>query len=153
MAEQADIHELYEEAVQNVETEIEFLTETFQNLRGRPAVSFREDFCGTASASCEWVRTGALHHAVGVDIDPEVLEWGRINRVDRLPEADRTRVKLLNEDVMTAETEPVDILGAFNFSYWIFRTRDQMREYFSRVYASLGSDGLIFIDAYGGPEA
>ena len=30
MAEQADIHELYEEAVQNVETEIEFLTETFQ---------------------------------------------------------------------------------------------------------------------------
>ena len=51
MAEQADIHELYEEAVQNVETEIEFLTETFQNLRGRPAVRFREDVCGTAGAS------------------------------------------------------------------------------------------------------
>ena len=117
MAEQADVHELYEEAVQNVETEIEFLSETFQSLRGRSAVSFREDFCGTANASCEWVRTGRLHHAVGVDIDPEVLEWGRVNRVDHLPEADRARVKLLGEDVMTAETEPVDILGAFNFSY------------------------------------
>lgn len=153
MAEKADVHELYEEAVQNVETEIEFISETFQSLRGRSAVSFREDFCGTASASCEWVRTGGLHHSVGVDIDPEVLEWGRANRVERLPEADQARVKLLSEDVMTVETEPVDILGAFNFSYWIFKTRDEMRAYFSQVHASLVSDGMFFLDAYGGPEA
>lgn len=153
MAERADVHELYEEAVQNVETEIEFLLETFQHLKGRAPISFREDFCGTASASCEWVRTGALHHAVGVDIDSGVLEWGRVNRLGRLPEVDRPRVRLVNEDVMTVETEPVDILGAFNFSYWIFKTRDQLREYFSRVHASLVADGVFFLDAYGGPEA
>ena len=153
MAEQADVHELYEEAVQNVETEIEFLTETFNSLRGRAPVSFREDFCGTASAACEWVRADALHHAVGVDIDRDVLEWGRANRVGRLPEADRPRIKLLNEDVMSVETEPVDIVAAFNFSYWLFQTRDQLRAYFSRVHASLVSDGVFFLDAYGGPEA
>ncbi len=96
LAEQADLHELYEEAVQCVENEIEFLQDTFRALRGRDAVSFREDFCGTASASCEWVRTGAANHAVGVDIDVEVLDWGRKNRIARLPEADRPRVKLLN---------------------------------------------------------
>ena len=153
MAEQADLHELYEEAVQNVEGEIEFLQDTFRDLKGRDAVSFREDFCGTASASCEWVRSGAGHHAIGVDIDRKVLEWGRKNRIGRLPEVDRPRVKLLNEDVMRVETGPVDIIAALNFSYWIFKTRDAMRDYFSRVRDSLHEDGVLFLDAYGGSEA
>ena len=153
MAEQADVYELYEEAVQNVETEIEFLSETFESLRGRRAISFREDFCGTASAACEWVRAGKLRHAVGVDIDPGVLDWGRRHRVGRLPEADRPRVRLLNEDVLSVQTERVDIVAAFNFSYWLFMTRDTMREYFSRVHSALVADGLFFLDAYGGSEA
>jgi len=34
MAEQADIHELYEESVQNVEHEIEFLSKTFKEVTG-----------------------------------------------------------------------------------------------------------------------
>jgi cyclopropane fatty-acyl-phospholipid synthase-like methyltransferase len=153
MAEQADLHELYEEAVQNVETEIEFVQETFLALRGRAAVSFREDFCGTASASCEWVRVGEGRHAVGVDIDAEVLDWGRKNRIGRLAESDRPRVKLLHEDVMTVDTGLVDIVGAFNFSYWIFKTRAEMIAYFSRVRESLNDDGVFFLDAYGGSEA
>ncbi|MGI9258070.1 MAG: methyltransferase domain-containing protein [Gammaproteobacteria bacterium] len=153
MAEQADIHELYEEAVQNVENEIEFLRDTFVKLRGRDPVSFREDFCGTASASCEWIRTGAEGHAIGVDIDPEVLDWGRRNRVGRLPEADRPRVKLINEDVTTVDAGAVDIVGAFNFSYWIFRTREKMRSYFEGVREALNEDGVLFLDAYGGAES
>ncbi len=153
MAEQADLHELYEEAVQNVETEIEFLHDTFRDLKGRDAVSFREDFCGTASTSCEWVRTGSGRHAIGVDIDQDVLDWGRKNRIGRLPEVDRPRVKLLNEDVMRVDTGLVDIVGAFNFSYWIFKTRAEMRDYFSRVRESLHEDGVFFLDAYGGSEA
>ena len=52
MADKADIHELYEKSVQNVEHEVEFLQATFQQIRGRKAYVFREDFCGTASASC-----------------------------------------------------------------------------------------------------
>ncbi len=153
MAEQADVHELYEEAVQNVETEVEFVAETFQGLRGRPAVTFREDFCGTASASCEWVRTDPKHKAVGVDIDSNVLEWGKINRVGRLSESEKARIKLFNKDVMEAETGIVDIVAAFNFSYWIFRKRNKLREYLSQAYSTLASDGLLFLDVYGGPEA
>jgi SAM-dependent methyltransferase len=153
LAERADIHELYEESVQAVDVEVEFLQATFRELRGRNPLSFREDFCGTASASCEWARTGPDRHAVGVDIDPTVLDWGRRNRVARLPEKARTRVKLLNDDVRTVITEPVDLVGAFNFSYYCFKTRDEMRNYFVSVRNSLNADGLFFLDAFGGPDA
>lgn len=153
MAEQADIHELYEISVQNVEHEIEFLQDTFRDLRNRTAYVFREDFCGTASASCEWVRQGEDFKAIGVDIDPSVLEWGRRNRVGRLPVADQARVSLIESDVLTVETPPVDALAAFNFSYWILDTRDKMRAYFKRVHGALKDDGLFFVDLFGGSEA
>jgi hypothetical protein len=153
MAERADIHELYEESVQCVESEIEFLQDTFRALRGRDAVSFREDFCGTASAACEWVRSDPTRHAIGVDVDSAVLDWGRKNRVARLPERDRPRVKLLNDDVRRVATDPVDLVGAFNFSYYCFTTRDEMRSYFAHVRDGLNADGVFFLDAFGGPEA
>ncbi|HLF11609.1 MAG TPA: class I SAM-dependent methyltransferase [Gammaproteobacteria bacterium] len=153
MAERADIHELYEKSVQAVDVEMDFLQETFRTLRGRAAVSFREDFCGTASAACEWVRTNSKGHAVGVDLDASVLDWGRRNRVARLPEKARARVKLLNEDVRKVVTEPVDLVCAFNFSYYCFKTREEMRNYFSRVRDALNPDGVFFLDAFGGPDA
>ncbi|MGH8223486.1 MAG: class I SAM-dependent methyltransferase, partial [Woeseiaceae bacterium] len=153
MAEQADIHELYEQAVQNVEHEIEFLQDTFKALRGRTAQLLREDFCGTASAACQWVRQGREFQAIGVDINPAVLEWGRKHRVARLPMEDQTRVQLLESDVLTVDAPPVDVLIAFNFSYFIFDTRDKLREYFRRARAALKDDGVFFIDLFGGPEA
>ncbi|MBN1237808.1 MAG: class I SAM-dependent methyltransferase [Gammaproteobacteria bacterium] len=153
MAQQADIHELYEESVQAVDGEIEFLVDTFKSLRKRDPISFREDFCGTASACCEWVGTDPRRHAVGVDIDEDVLEWGRANRVGRLPEADRARVKLLHDDVMDVTTDKVDVAVAFNFSYFFFKTRDKLRTYFSRVREALNDDGLFFLDCFGGSEA
>ena len=153
MADRADIHELYEESVQNVEDEVKTLQGIFKDLRGRGAYSLREDFCGTASASCAWAKSSPGHTAVGVDIDPAVLDWGRKNRVGRLPEVDRARVRLIRSDVMTADVDPVDLITAFNFSYWIFKTRDQMRAYFSRVREGLKDDGLFFLDIFGGSEA
>jgi SAM-dependent methyltransferase len=153
MAEQADIHELYEESVQNVEHEVEFLQTTFKQLSGRTAYLFREDFCGTASASCQWVRQGDEYQAIGVDIEPSVLEWGRKNRLSKLPVADQTRVSLIESDVMTVETPPADLLVAFNFSYFIFDTREKLRTYFECAYRGLKDDGVFFVDLFGGPEA
>jgi SAM-dependent methyltransferase len=153
MAEQADIHELYEESVQNVENEVEFIQTTFQQLSGRTAYLFREDFCGTASAACEWVKQGPDYQAIGVDIDPSVLEWGRANRVGRLPAEDRARVSLMESDVLEVETPPVDVLAAFNFSYWIFEERATMVRYMRRCYEALKDDGVLFMDMFGGSEA
>ena len=92
MADEADIHELYEQSVQNVEHEVEFMRDTFRTLRGRDAYSLREDFCGTASAACAWASQGEAYVATGVDIDANVLAWGRKNRLGRLPAADQPRV-------------------------------------------------------------
>jgi SAM-dependent methyltransferase len=153
MAEKADIHDLYEQSVQAVDVEAEFLRDTYRALRGRDALSLREDFCGTASLACEWVRQGPRRQAVGVDNDAAVLDWGRRNRVARLPETARARLKLLNDDVRTVSTKPVDIVGAFNFSYYCFKTRDEMRGYFAHVREGLNPDGLFFLDAFGGPDA
>ncbi len=153
MAEEADLHELYEASVQNVENEIEFLQTTFKQLSGRTAYLFREDFCGTASAACQWVRQGPEYQAIGVDIDASVLEWGRVNRVGRLAAEDQARVKLMQSDVQTVETPKVDILAAFNFSYWIFEERAQMLNYMRRCYAALKDDGVLFMDMFGGPES
>ena len=153
MADNADIHELYEESVQNVENEVNFLRNTFIERTGRTAYTFREDFCGTASLACEWVKQGVEFSAVGVDIDASVLEWGRKNRISRLTAEDQARVSLIESDVQTVDTPKVDILCAFNFSYWIFEERAQMLSYMRRCHDSINDDGLLFMDMFGGPES
>jgi hypothetical protein len=153
MAELADKHELYEASVQNVEEEVEFVASRFKEIRDRSALSFREDFCGTASAACQWVRQSEQHTAIGVDIDPEVLSWGEQNRLSRLTDEQRQRLSLIESNVMTVEAPLVDVVGAFNFSYFLFRTRTEMLTYFRTVYDSLKDDGVFFLDAFGGYEA
>jgi len=74
-------------SVQCAETEVDFVEETFRQLRGRRARSRREDFCGTAKVGCEWVRRGRGRTAIGVDRDPVVLAWGRQHNVAALPRA------------------------------------------------------------------
>jgi hypothetical protein len=153
LAEQADRHELYEASVQDVTEETGFVAETFQALRGRAPRGLREDFCGTASAACQWVRGGPERFAIGVDFDPAVLAWGREHRLSRLAPAERPRVQLINDDVLRVRSEPVDVLTAFNFSYWTFRSRERLREYFTRARAALVDDGLMFLDLFGGSES
>ena len=153
MAELADKHELYEASVQNVEEECEFVSKRYQAIRGRPALSFREDFCGTASAACQWVRQSDLHTSIGVDIDPEVLGWSERNRLSQLTDKQRQCLQLIQSDVLTVKNPSVDVVGAFNFSYFLFRTREEMLAYFQTVYRTLNDDGIFFLDAFGGYEA
>jgi SAM-dependent methyltransferase len=153
IAETVGRYELYEAAVQNVEEQCHFMDYMFQIIRGRKPISFREDFCGTASASCEWVRLGPKRFSIGVDIDPEVLQWGRNHRWSKLTKGQQQRVTLIDGDVRQAQKSLVDIVGAFNFSYWIFDTRAELRRYFQTVYSNLKPDGVFFLDAFGGYDA
>ena len=152
MASQADRHVLYEDSVQCVEAEIDFIDETFKTLRNRKAKLLREDFCGTANTSCEWVRRRKRSRAFGVDLDAEVQQWGRKHHLSKLGEA-KKHVTLLNDDVLEVKTEPVDIVLAMNFSYWIFKDRALLGRYFRNVYEGLVDDGVFFLDAYGGSDA
>ena len=152
MAQRADLHALYQEAVQCVESEIDFVDETFFRLRGRKARVLREDFCGTANTACEWVRRRADNHAIAVDADPEVLDWGRKHNVAALGAA-AARITLFQGDVLRAPRDPVDAVLAHNFSYWLIRERKLLRRYFRRVREALAPGGLFFLDAYGGSDA
>ena len=152
MASLADRHRLYQEAVQCVESEIDFVDETFKTLRRRKAKVLREDFAGTANTACEWVRRRSSNHAVAIDLDPEVLDWGREHNVKPLGEA-AERISLRQENVLDAQTGPVDIVLAHNFSYWLFKERSSLRRYFETIRGTLMEDGLFFLDAYGGSEA
>jgi cyclopropane fatty-acyl-phospholipid synthase-like methyltransferase len=152
-ADVADRHRLYELSVQNVEGEFEFVDETYEKLRGRKAHSLREDFCGTAAMACEWVRCRADNHAVAVDLDGEVLDWGRRHNVGALNEEQAGRVDLVQENVLTVRIPPVDVILAMNFSYMIFKTRDSLRDYFTKAREGLAEDGVLFLDAFGGYEA
>jgi len=153
MAESADRHLLYQQSVQDVEAEIDFVEETWSELRQRPAVFLREDFCGTANTACEWISRDENYHAVGIDLDNEVLEWGRLYKLAELDEDQSERIELLNEDVLQTRPGLADIILAMNFSYFLFLTRDDLREYFANALDGLVSDGILFLDAYGGYEA
>ena len=150
LAEQADKHKLYEQAVQCVEAEIDMVDETFHSIRGYSAQIFREDFCGTAQTSVEWILRRKDNHAVGVDLDNEVLIWSQVNHLDPLALSEQSRISLIKEDVRTAQIDPVQITVAMNFSYQLFETRDDLRAYFKSVLAGLTEDGVFFLDAFGG---
>jgi len=154
LAEKADRHVLYEKSVQNVPEEYKFVSKTFRKLRGRRPKHVREDFCGTASMCCEWVRRSKENTAIGVDVDPDVLSWGRQHNLSRLKPEARLRVSLLQEDVCKVKTEkPVDVVLAMNFSYQLFMTRKKLGGYFRKVRKALAKDGILFMDAFGGYEA
>ena len=153
LADFADRHLLYQHAVQDVEAEIDFVEHTWSGLRRRPAVLLREDFCGTANTACEWVIRGEDHYAIGIDLDREVLDWARVHNFAELEDQQIERIELLNEDVLQTRPGLADIILAMNFSYVLFLTRDDLREYFENVLDGLVSDGILFLDAYGGYEA
>lgn len=153
MAVTADRHDLYQRSVQAVDAEIDFVDDSFKEMRGRRPTILREDFCGTANTSCEFIKRRPANRAVGVDLDGPTLEWGRQHNLKKLKPAARERLTLLQENVLTVKTEPVDIVLAMNFSYYIFTERDLMRRYFESVRASLAPGGVFFLDAFGGYDA
>lgn len=153
LAQLADRHLLYQQSVQDVEAEIDFISETWDSLRDHDASILREDFCGTANTSCEWVRRDPGHVAVGVDLDASVLEWGRRHNLSGLTRGQRRRIHLLQDDVRYVRPEPADVVIAMNFSYYLFKSRSELKAYFENALDSLDPDGIFFLDAYGGYEA
>jgi SAM-dependent methyltransferase len=149
----ADRHELYEIAVQAVDAEIDMVDDTFTSIRGRKASLFREDFCGTANSSCEWVRRRSTNFSIGLDLSQEVLDWGMSNNISGLDPDQQQRIELINQDVNHYSGPPVEIIVAMNFSYQLFKTRDELRCYFENARDGLTEEGVFFIDAYGGYDS
>jgi len=152
MAELADRHVLYQKSVQAPEAEVEFFDKVFPELRGRKAMSMKEDFCGTAYLAAEWCKSDPQRTAVGVDYDEETVEWGREHNIEAEGGDLADRITLIIDDVRNVTEPKVDIVCAFNFSYCLFEQRDELRKYFELARASLVDDGLLILDLFGGTE-
>lgn len=158
LAAKADRYDLYERAVQCVEAEVDFVSETFRTLRKRPARLLREDFCGTFGVCCEWVGRHKDNIAVGLDIDPEPVAWGREHNLSKLKPAQQDRIHILGANVLhpprvrAIAPKGFDAILAMNFSYWCFKDRATLVDYCRKVRGSLASDGVFFMDACGGAD-
>jgi hypothetical protein len=152
-AQRADRYELYEKAVQEPDADIALVKRVFKNHFGRKPRLLREDFCGTAYFAAEWVKQHPDNRAWAIDLDPEPLEWGRRHHVRKLRPGQASRIKLIEGNVMDVGHEKVDVTVAFNFSFYLFGTRPELRSYFEAARSTLAEQGLLMLDAYGGADA
>ncbi len=152
-AELADRHKLYQLSVQDPEHELGLMQEKYLAIRGRKAVSFREDFCGTAKFSVEWCKLAAENTAQGIDLCEETLQWGKQHNLSTVDQDTASRVELINGNVLDTHDSKVDMTCAMNFSYNIFKTRELLLQYFHAVLAGLNNEGVFIMDVFGGTEA
>ncbi|MCC7442392.1 MAG: class I SAM-dependent methyltransferase [Bdellovibrionales bacterium] len=151
LADPSVLYPLYEAAVQAPDAEADAIDQIYRALNGRPARSLREDFCGTFMISCEWVRKGRDRTALGLDLDASCLESGARRHLPRLSASQRARVSTRLQNVISV-TPPVDVVAACNFSWYTFRERAQLLEYFRAAHKSLAPGGVLALDIVGGPD-
>ncbi len=89
---------------------------------------------------------------MGLDLDEPTLDYARTKNVARLKEK-ADRVKLIRANVLDAKGFTPDVVAAYNFSYFVFKTRRMLIKYFNRVRQTLTRDGVFFLDLHGGPGA
>ena len=147
---QFDKYRYYHDAVQAPDVDARFIHNLYRRLHGRSARILREDFCGTFAVLCEWVKISKHHKGIGIDLDPEPLQYGALNYLPRLKPEQQQRLHLLEDDVLKVRPPTADVVVAMNFSYCLFHERELLLRYFKRVYAGLKSDGIFIVDNFGG---
>lgn len=149
----ADRHVLYQRSVQAPEADAAFYDRWFRRYAGRPLRVLREDFCGTAVLSCHHVKRHPDNRAIGVDLHWPTLAWGRMHNVKPLLDAEQERrLDLRQQDVLTVRGPKVDAILALNFSYSVFKTRALLGAYVKNCFRTLKPGGVLFMDAWGGPD-
>jgi len=148
----ADKYKLYLKSVQEPDHEVDFLARAYKAAYGRGPKVLREDFCGTYAVCCRWVNSGPQRQAIGVDFDPQPLAWGTEHNLSKLDPGQRKRVSLIQADVRDVTGPKADVLAAQNFSFWVFKTRDELRGYFQAAHDNLRRKGVMVLDLMGGPD-
>ncbi len=153
-ASNSDKHILYEEAVQNVEFEVNMMKRFYRKYNGKKdSLVLKEDFCGTFALACKWVEKNKNYRAICVDLDKETLYWGIQNKQKKLKSEQSKRIQVIQANVLDITQPKVDIVAAFNFSYWTFSNTKKLFQYFRSAHKSLKKNGLLMLDAFGGTAA
>ena len=148
----SDKYHLYQESVQAADSEVAFFDRVYRKAYGRRPMVLREDFCGTFLIACEWIRSRREREARGIDLDSEPLEWGRANNLIMLSPDQQNRLTLIQGDVRDIHKCKADVVAATNFSYFIFRERNELRHYFECARKNLKNEGVLVLDLMGGPQ-
>lgn len=153
LAQQADPLALYQIAVQAPEVDVKFFRDIFFSVYEVEPRTLREDFCGAGAVCAAWVGADIHREAWGVDLHGPTLAWGRQNNLKALTLDARERVHLVEADVRHADVPLVDVVCAQNFSYCVFQTRQELREYFLKAWLGIKERGLFVVDLFGGYES
>ncbi|MFK7821795.1 MAG: class I SAM-dependent methyltransferase [Planctomycetaceae bacterium] len=152
MAETADKYDCYQKSVQCPENEVEFFEQAYREAYDAKPYILREDFCGTYAICCEWAKSDPERTALGIDLCPEALQWGTDNNLAKLNDEQKSRVNLLEQDVRELNDPKADVLAAQNFSFWYFKTRAEVINYFKIAYENMADQGVMIMDMMGGGD-
>lgn len=152
MAAQADKFDCYQKSVQSPDHEVEFFEQAYREVFKKKPISLREDFCGTFAVCCRWAASSGRRTAVAVDLCDQTLQWGRDHNLSKLTPAQQKRVKIQRQDVRKKNRPAVDVLAAQNFSFWLFKTRAEVVDYFKVARSNLNASGIMVLDMMGGGE-
>lgn len=104
---------LYQRSVQSPKGDISYMQKFFWTyVGGRVPLHLREDFCGTALISAEWLRSDSRRTAIGVDLDIEALTWGLENNVQKVGADAYSRIYLFRGNVLHSLTSAKCIKSA-----------------------------------------
>lgn len=147
-----DKYDLYLNAVQSPEGDVQFYHARYKEIFGTPknGLTLREDFCGGGAISCEWVKLDKKNTSCGLDLDDEPMNYGRKNYIANLTAEQQKRITLIKKNVLERGLPQANIVVAVNFSYFIFKDRKTLTDYFKNVYKSVKSKGLFLVDIFGG---
>lgn len=147
-----DKYALYQAAVQDPVEDVRIYSSMYESLRGHAPRVVREDFCGTFLFSRAWVKSNPKNIALGLDLDPEPLAYGKKYHLVGLSTAEKRRLKIMKKNVMSVTTPKADLIVANNFSFFIFKERKALIRYFSFARRSLAKGGLFVLELAGGAE-
>lgn len=146
-------YQLYEASVQNPEADINFINKEYKRFFNRAPLTLREDFCGTGKLACEWVQLSKAHTAIGIDLDMEPITYGVDHHYLTMSEDAQSRMKYIKGNVLEKYKYKADVIVAFNFSYFLFKKRNDLLKYFKSVRAHMTKDTVFFLDLFGGTDA
>lgn len=148
---QPDLYALYENSVQSPQTHIDWLVQMYYQLNGRYPIHLREDFCGTFAMCCAWVKRNRANRAIGLDLDPEPINYGKKTHFAKLNSEQKKRIQILRQNAISITTPKADVIMVGNFSFYIFKQRKILLQYAKKCRASLAKNGVLFLEMAGGP--
>lgn len=143
---------LYRRAVQHEWAEASFLIRTYTHYRKTEPLLLREDFAGTCAVASAWVSMSPDHQAMAIEAHGPTVKWAQRTANKELADA-AGDLHIVQADVLNIDSPKVDVTCALNFSTFIYHDRDALLAYFKAARRGLRRNGLMVLDAYGGPGA